>query len=130
MQNVFCIEWFTKNWYFIFHCDKSPQMLLCIFFFCSTDDIFLVNVITCNMSTAPFFLVWAVINSVAWGYGTTRALPWTTVVLLMALWVFGKFMLMSEFVLFICTCMTLKYLENIQMLLYYIEVCSWVIQLT
>lgn len=38
----------------------------------------------------PFFLVWSVINSVAWAYGATQALPWTTVVLLMALWVFSE----------------------------------------
>ncbi|XP_005109383.3 transmembrane 9 superfamily member 1 [Aplysia californica] len=44
--------------------------------------------LTSALFAAPFFMVWAVINSVAWGYGTTRALPWTTVVLLMALWVF------------------------------------------
>ncbi|KAL5014817.1 hypothetical protein ScPMuIL_009087 [Solemya velum] len=41
-----------------------------------------------TLFAAPFFLVWCVVNSVAWGYGTTQALPWTTVVLLMALWIF------------------------------------------
>ncbi|ESO96693.1 hypothetical protein LOTGIDRAFT_174735 [Lottia gigantea] len=44
--------------------------------------------LTSSLFALPFFLVWALINSVAWGYGTTQALPWTTVVLLMALWVF------------------------------------------
>lgn len=43
-----------------------------------------------SFSPVPFFLIWAVINSVAWGYGTTQALPWTTVVLLMCLWMFGR----------------------------------------
>uniref|UniRef100_A0A1I8JQS6 Transmembrane 9 superfamily member n=1 Tax=Macrostomum lignano TaxID=282301 RepID=A0A1I8JQS6_9PLAT len=30
----------------------------------------------------PLFMVWAVVNSVAWAYGTTQALPWSTVLLL------------------------------------------------
>ncbi|BFZ21599.1 hypothetical protein BsWGS_24638 [Bradybaena similaris] len=44
--------------------------------------------LTSALFAAPLFLVWAVINSVAWAYGTTRALPATTVILLMALWLF------------------------------------------
>ncbi|XP_025091367.1 transmembrane 9 superfamily member 1-like [Pomacea canaliculata] len=44
--------------------------------------------LTSALFAGPFFLVWSVINSVAWAYGATQALPWTTVVLLMALWVF------------------------------------------
>ncbi|XP_060068139.1 transmembrane 9 superfamily member 1-like [Ylistrum balloti] len=46
-----------------------------------------INLTSC-LFAAPFFLVWAVVNSVAWGYGTTQALPWTTIVLLMCLWLF------------------------------------------
>lgn len=46
-----------------------------------------INLTSC-LFAMPFFLIWAVINSVAWGYGTTQALPWTTVVLLMCLWMF------------------------------------------
>ncbi|KAK6167869.1 hypothetical protein SNE40_021800 [Patella caerulea] len=44
--------------------------------------------LTSSLFALPFFLVWAIVNSVAWGYGTTQALPWQTVILLMALWVF------------------------------------------
>ncbi|XP_076457031.1 transmembrane 9 superfamily member 1-like [Babylonia areolata] len=44
--------------------------------------------LTSFLFAGPFFLVWAVVNSVAWGYGATQALPWTTVVMLMALWMF------------------------------------------
>lgn len=39
----------------------------------------------------PLFLVWAVVNSVAWSYGTTQALPWSTVLLLLCLWLFLGF---------------------------------------
>ncbi|VDH93407.1 transmembrane 9 superfamily member 1, partial [Mytilus galloprovincialis] len=46
-----------------------------------------LNLTSC-LFAAPFFMVWAFVNSVAWGYGTTQALPWQTVVLLMCLWVF------------------------------------------
>ena len=42
--------------------------------------------------SVPFFLVWALVNSVAWGYGTTQALPVGTVILLMSLWLFGKYL--------------------------------------
>ncbi|KAL3887903.1 hypothetical protein ACJMK2_000290 [Sinanodonta woodiana] len=44
--------------------------------------------LTSALFAFPLFLVWAVVNSIAWAYGTTQALPWTTVVLLMALWLF------------------------------------------
>ena len=42
--------------------------------------------------SVPFCLVWIVVNTVAWGYGTTQALPFMTVILLMSLWLFGKYM--------------------------------------
>ncbi|KAL8572570.1 Transmembrane 9 superfamily member 1 [Nucella lapillus] len=44
--------------------------------------------LTSFLFAGPFFLVWATVNSVAWGYGATMALPWMTVILLMALWLF------------------------------------------
>ncbi|KAK2181171.1 hypothetical protein NP493_408g01013 [Ridgeia piscesae] len=37
---------------------------------------------------APFFVVWSFVNSVAWAYGSTQALPWETVILLGCLWAF------------------------------------------
>lgn len=42
--------------------------------------------LTSFLFAAPFFIIWAFVNTVAWGYGTTQALPWTTVVLLMLTW--------------------------------------------
>ena len=60
---------------------------------------FLVGVSVCvpvclsvclSVSQCLSVCLWAMINSVAWGYGATQALPWTTVVLLMTLWVFGE----------------------------------------
>ena len=38
----------------------------------------------------PFFLVWSVLNSVAWAYQSTQALPFTTILLLMIVWAFGE----------------------------------------
>ena len=37
-------------------------------------------------------------NSVAWAYGTTQALPFMTVVLLMSLWLFGKYARLQKIV--------------------------------
>ena len=39
--------------------------------------------------TVPFFVVWSVVNSVAWYHGSTQALPFTTIVLLMFIWLIG-----------------------------------------
>ncbi len=36
--------------------------------------------------SVPFFLVWSFVNSVAWAYGSTQALPWQTIILLGCLW--------------------------------------------
>jgi transmembrane 9 superfamily protein 1 len=50
-------------------------------------EAWLANVnITSALFTAPFVLVWAVVNTVAWIYGSTQALPWTTVTLLLIIW--------------------------------------------
>ncbi|XP_041361751.1 transmembrane 9 superfamily member 1-like [Gigantopelta aegis] len=49
--------------------------------------VWIIN-LTSALFAAPFFIVWSFINSVAWAYGTTQALPWTTIILLIALWVF------------------------------------------
>ena len=38
----------------------------------------------------PFFLVWSVLNSVAWAYHSTQALPFTTILLLMIVWALGE----------------------------------------
>ena len=39
----------------------------------------------------PFFLIWSVQNSIAWAYQSTQALPASTVVLLLLMWIGGKF---------------------------------------
>ncbi|XP_019641595.1 PREDICTED: transmembrane 9 superfamily member 1-like [Branchiostoma belcheri] len=41
--------------------------------------------------TVPFFLMWSVANSVAWYLGSTQALPYTTVILLMLIWLLVGF---------------------------------------
>ncbi|XP_023931639.1 transmembrane 9 superfamily member 1-like isoform X2 [Lingula anatina] len=47
-----------------------------------------INLTSCLFSF-PFFLIWSVINTMSWMQGTTQALPWGTIVLLMTLWVLG-----------------------------------------
>lgn len=44
-----------------------------------------INLAAC-LYTVPFFLTWSVINSVAWAYGSTQALPFTTIIILMLVW--------------------------------------------
>eukprot|EP00051_Salpingoeca_urceolata_P001614 m.42431 g.42431 ORF g.42431 m.42431 type:complete len:600 (+) comp11544_c0_seq1:4586-6385(+) len=50
-----------------------------------------VIVMTSCVFTVPFFLVWGVINSVAWYSGSTQALPATTIILLMFVFIFIGF---------------------------------------
>lgn len=42
--------------------------------------------LTSSLFTAPFFGIWSIVNSVHWGYGSTQALPFTTVLLLGFMW--------------------------------------------
>ncbi|XP_050720924.1 transmembrane 9 superfamily member 1-like [Eriocheir sinensis] len=42
--------------------------------------------LTTVLFAGPFFLIWSVQNSVAWAYNSTQALPFTTIVLLFAVW--------------------------------------------
>ncbi|CAF1569769.1 unnamed protein product [Adineta ricciae] len=48
-------------------------------------------ILTANLFTIPFFVVWCVINTFAWAYGTTQALPYTTVLILVFMWLFVGF---------------------------------------
>ncbi|CAF1000755.1 unnamed protein product [Rotaria magnacalcarata] len=48
-------------------------------------------ILTANLFTVPFFLIWSVINTVAWIHGTTQALPYTTVLILAFMWLFVGF---------------------------------------
>eukprot|EP00043_Microstomoeca_roanoka_P007486 m.71973 g.71973 ORF g.71973 m.71973 type:complete len:595 (-) comp13844_c0_seq1:43-1827(-) len=43
-------------------------------------------VLTACFFTMPFFVTWSLINSVAWAVGSTQALPATTIILLMLIW--------------------------------------------
>lgn len=44
-----------------------------------------INLTAC-IYTVPFFLTWSFINSVAWAYGSTQALPFTTILVLGLVW--------------------------------------------
>jgi len=45
-----------------------------------------INLTAC-LFTVPFFLTWSTINSVAWAYGSTQALPVSTIIVLMLVWI-------------------------------------------
>ena len=45
-----------------------------------------INLTAC-LYTVPFFLTWSIINSVAWAYGSTQALPFTTIIILGLVWI-------------------------------------------
>ena len=49
---------------------------------------------------APLALVWCVLNSIAWYHGSTVALPFGTVVALVAIWLAGA----NPFFLYFVTC--------------------------
>jgi len=42
--------------------------------------------------SVPLVIVWAVINTMAWVYGSTQALPWSTVTLLFFIWAICKYL--------------------------------------
>lgn len=44
-----------------------------------------INLTSCLFSV-PFFVIWSVQNSVAWAYTSTQALPVSTIILLLAIW--------------------------------------------
>eukprot|EP00794_Sanderia_malayensis_P011974 gene11974-13211_t len=48
-------------------------------------------VLTASLFTVPFFVIWSVINSVAWYHQSTQALPFTTIVLLILIWLLVGF---------------------------------------
>lgn len=45
-----------------------------------------VNLTAC-LYTVPFFVTWSIVNSVAWAYGSTQALPFTTIIVLLLVWI-------------------------------------------
>ncbi|EDV23172.1 uncharacterized protein TRIADDRAFT_37943 [Trichoplax adhaerens] len=48
-------------------------------------------VLTSTLFSAPLFLVWSIENSVAWYYASTQALPFTTVMILVLIWMLVGF---------------------------------------
>lgn len=52
--------------------------------------------LTCALFTLPAFAVWAVENSVSWAYGSTQALPATTIILLLSIWLLGLCLLCGD----------------------------------
>ena len=49
-------------------------------------------ILTSSLFSVPFFVVWSFVNTVAWAYQSTQALPFTTIVLIMFIWIVGKYM--------------------------------------
>lgn len=47
-------------------------------------------VLTSSFFALPFFCVWSCVNTVAWIYQSTQALPFTTIVLIMCIWLIGE----------------------------------------
>lgn len=48
-------------------------------------------VLTTSIFSVPFFVIWSIINSIAWYYQSTQALPYTTIILLMLIWLIVGF---------------------------------------
>ena len=46
-------------------------------------------ILTSSLFAIPFFFVWSVVNTVAWIYHSTQALPFTTIILIMLIWLLG-----------------------------------------
>ena len=47
-------------------------------------------ILTSSLFAAPFFFVWSLVNSVAWYHNSTQALPFTTIILILFIWLIGK----------------------------------------
>lgn len=61
-------------------------------------------VLTSSFFALPFFCVWSFVNTVAWVYQSTQALPFTTIILLMCIWLMGESSSMSCHTLLFCVC--------------------------
>lgn len=59
--------------------------------------------LTSCIFAVPFFVLWGIQNSVAWAYHSTQALPFTTIVLMLMVWIFvGKAApIFTNFIIFI-----------------------------
>ena len=50
-------------------------------------------VLTSCLFALPFFVIWSFVNTVAWIHHSTQALPFTTIILIMCIWLIGEWML-------------------------------------
>ncbi|XP_065652076.1 transmembrane 9 superfamily member 1 isoform X2 [Hydra vulgaris] len=48
-------------------------------------------ILTASLFGVPFFAIWSIVNSIAWYYQSTQALPFTTVLLLVLIWLLVGF---------------------------------------
>ena len=55
-------------------------------------------VLTSSLFALPFFIVWSFVNTVAWIHHSTQALPFTTIILIMCIWIVGMCILDIEIV--------------------------------
>ena len=59
---------------------------------CGQCMVFITFYFNCiSLFLVPFFVIWSFVNTIAWSYQSTQALPFTTVLLLMLIWIFGNF---------------------------------------
>ena len=48
-------------------------------------------ILTASLFAMPFFVVWSIVNTVAWINLSTQALPFTTIILIFILWLIGEY---------------------------------------
>lgn len=48
-------------------------------------------ILTASLFSVPFFVIWSIANTIAWSYQSTQALPFTTVLLLILIWLLVGF---------------------------------------
>ena len=59
-------------------------------------------ILTSSLFSVPFFVVWSFLNTVAWAYQSTQALPFTTIVFIIFIWIVGAHMYIR--VVCVCVC--------------------------
>lgn len=50
-------------------------------------------ILTSSLFALPFFFIWSLVNSVAWYHNSTQALPFSTIMLILFIWIVGTFVL-------------------------------------
>ena len=53
-------------------------------------------ILTASLFAMPFFVVWSIVNTVAWINLSTQALPFTTIILIFILWLIGEYDNMAD----------------------------------